>query len=75
MDNITVFKEFWDSYISTLSKQYDRNSDTLNTLKNEDLIFETKVIFIKNTQQKTGKEFSNKELEQIIAIVDSFLKS
>jgi hypothetical protein len=75
MDNITFFKEFWDSYTSILSKQYDKNNDNLNTQKNEDLIFETKEIFIKNTRQKTGKEFSNKELAEITAIVDSFIKS
>lgn len=75
MDNITVFKELWDSYTSILSKQYDKNNDNLNTQKNEDLIFETKVIFIKNTQQKTGKEFSSKELAEITSIVDSFIKS
>ena len=75
MDNITVFKEFWDSYTSILSKQYDKNNDNLNTQKNEDLIFETKVIFIKNTQQKTEKKFSSKELAEITSIVDSFIKS
>lgn len=75
MDNITVFKEFWDSYTSILSKQYDKNNDNLNTQANEDLIFEAKEIFIKNTRQKTGKEFSSKELAEITAIVDSFIKS
>ena len=75
MDNITVFKEFWDSYISILSKQYDRNNDNLNTQKKEDLIFETKELFIKNTRQITGKEFSSKELLEVTAIVDSFIKS
>ncbi len=75
MDNVTVFREFWDSYTSILSKQYDKNNDNLNTQKNEDLIFETKEIFIKNTRQKTGKEFSSNELAEVTAIVDSFIKS
>jgi hypothetical protein len=75
MDNVTIFKEFWDSYTSILSKQYDKNNDNLNTQKNEDLIFETKEIFIKNTRQKTGKESSSKELAEITSIVDSFIKS
>ena len=55
MDNVTIFKEFWDSYTSILSKQHDKNNDNLKNQKNEDLIFETKEIFIKNTRQKTGK--------------------
>lgn len=75
MDNITVFKEFWYSYTAVLSKQYDRNNENLQIEKLEDLIYETKNVFVKNTRQKTGIEFSNLELAEVNEIVDSFIKS
>lgn len=59
MDNNEIFKEFWKSYTSVLSKLYDRTNDNPKIEKLENLIYETKDVFIKNTQQKTGRLFSN----------------
>jgi hypothetical protein len=75
MDNITIFKEFWYSYTEVLSKLYIRNNENFQIEKLEDLIYETKDIFVKNTQQKTGKRFSNIELTEVAKIVDAFIKS
>ena len=75
MDNISIFKEFWFSYIVVLSKVYDRSGENSQLEKHEDLIYETRDIFIKNTEQKTGVEFSNIELAEVNEIVDSFIKS
>lgn len=75
MDNISIFKEFWNSYTEVLSKLNIRNNDNFQIEKLEDLIYETKDIFVKNTQQKTGKEFSNIESAEVNKIVDAFLKS
>ncbi len=75
MDNISIFKEFWFSYAEVLGKIYDKNSKNPQLEKLEDLIYETKNIFIKNTVQKTGREFSNIELAEVTEIIDSFIKS
>jgi hypothetical protein len=75
MNNIEIFKEFWNSYTSVLSKLYDRTNDNPQIEKLEDLIYETKDVFIKNTQQKSGRLFSNLELVEVNKIVDSFIKS
>lgn len=75
MDNVSIFKEFWNSYTAVLSKLYDRTNENQQAEKLEDLIYETKDVFIKNTQQKTGREFSSIELAEITKIVDSFIKS
>lgn len=75
MENIEVFKEFWYSYTAVLSKQYDKSNENLQIENLEDLIYDTKDVFVKNTQQKTGKVFSNLELAEVNKIVDSFIKS
>ncbi len=75
MDNVSIFKEFWFSYIVVLGKIYDISSDNFEIEKLEDLIYETKDVFLKNTQQKTGREFTNLELAEVNKIVDSFMKS
>lgn len=75
MDNIKIFKEFWYPYTEVFSKVYNRNNENIQIEKLEDLIHETKNIFIKNTQQKTGREFSSLELAEVTKIVDSFIKS
>jgi hypothetical protein len=75
MNNISIFKEFWLSYTEVLGKIYNRNSENLQLEKLEDLIYETKDVFIKNTQQKTGVVFSTIELAEVNVIVDSFIKS
>lgn len=75
MDNISIFKEFWNSFTEVLASQYNRNDENNGVEIKEDLIFETKNIFVKNTQQLTGKEFSSLELAEATKIVDAFLKS
>jgi hypothetical protein len=75
MDNILIFKEFWNSYIQVLATQYNRNNENNAVDKQEDLIFETKNVFVKSTQQITGNEFSILELAEVNEIVDIFLKS
>jgi hypothetical protein len=75
MDNIKIFKEFWNSYTTVLLNLYDRNNEDSVAQKLEDLIYETKDVFVKNTSQKTGKEFSSKELAEVATIVASFIKS
>ncbi len=75
MDNISIFKEFWNSYSAVLLKLYDRTNKNLQVEKLEDLIYETKDVFIKNTQKKTGQEFSSIELAEITKLVETFLTS
>lgn len=75
MDNISIFKEFWDSYTAVLSNLYDRNNEDAQIEKLKDLIYETKDVFVENTQQKTGKKFSSLELAEVTEIVDAFIKS
>ena len=75
MNNLDIFKEFWISYTAVLSKLHDRTIDNLQIEKLEDLIYETKDVFIKNTQQKTGRLFLNLKLVEVNKIVDSFIKS
>lgn len=75
MNNLAIFKEFWVSYTSVLSNLYNRAKGNHDIEKLEDLIFETRDIFIKNTVQKTGNLFTNLELAEVNKLVDSFLKS
>lgn len=75
MDNITVFKEFWESFTGVLVTQYNRNNENNKVDKQEDLIFETKNTFVKYTQHITGIEFSSLELAEVNKIVHAFLKS
>lgn len=75
MDNVAVFKEFWNSFTEVLAIQYNRNDENNRVEIQEDLLFETKNIFVKNTQQITGKKFSSLELAEVTKIVDAFLKS
>jgi hypothetical protein len=75
MDNLSIFKEFWFSYTVVLEKIYDRSGDSFQIENIENLVYETKDIFIKNTLQKTGIEFSRIELAEVSKIVDSFIKS
>jgi hypothetical protein len=75
MDNITVFKEFWESFTGVLVTQYNRNNENNKVDKQEDLIFETKNTFVKYTQYITGIEFSSLELAEVNKIVHAFLKS
>ncbi|MCZ2249096.1 MAG: hypothetical protein LC111_10095 [Bacteroidia bacterium] len=75
MDNLSIFKDFWNSFTGVLASQYNRNDENNGVEIKEDLIFETKNIFVKNTQQLTGKEFSSLELAEATKIVDAFLKS
>lgn len=51
MDIISIFKEFWNSYSAVLLKLYYRTNKNLQVEKLEDLIYETKDVFIKNTQK------------------------
>lgn len=55
MVNIKILKDFWTTYTTVLSNLYNKTYENLQIEKIEDLIYETKDIFIKNTQQKTGK--------------------
>lgn len=75
MTNLVIFKEFWISYTSVLSNLYNRAKGKHDIEKLEDLIYDTRDIFIKNTVQKTGNLFTNLELAEVNKLVDSFLKS
>lgn len=44
MENIEVFESFWDEYINTFKKIWNRDLDDENI---EKLIYETKDIFVK----------------------------
>jgi hypothetical protein len=56
-------------------KTCNRSDENLQVQNIEDLIYKTKDIFIKNTIQKTGKEFSSIELAEVNKIVNEFFKS
>ncbi len=75
MDNVTVFKEIWASNTSSLFKVYNRNLEGDELKRSENIIYECMKTCIKNTQIKTGKEFTSIELAEVTKIVDIFLKS
>jgi hypothetical protein len=72
MENIEVFESFWDEYINTFKKIWNRDLDDENI---EKLIYETKDIFVKNTVQITGIKFTSKDLAKIEIIVEALFKS
>jgi hypothetical protein len=75
MDNVKIFKEFWASNTSNLSKIYNRNLEGDELERSENLIYESMKECIKNTQLKTYNEFTSLELAEVTKIVDSFIKS
>jgi hypothetical protein len=72
MENIEVFENFWDEYINTFKKIWNRDLDDENI---EKLIYETKDIFLKNTVQITGIKFTSNDLAKIEIIVEALFKS
>ena len=72
MNNIEIFNNFWIDYESLFKDIWNRNSDDENL---EKLIYDSKDIFIKNTIQMTGIEFTLIELEEINKMVEEFFKS
>ncbi|WP_396165472.1 hypothetical protein [Flavobacterium sp.] len=72
MNNIDVFNSFWNDYEILFRDIWNRNSDDEIL---EKLIYDSKDIFIKNTIQITGVEFTLVEVEEINEIVEEFFKS
>lgn len=72
MNNIKVFSNFWNGYTNTFREIWDRDLDDENL---ENLIDETKDIFVKNTVQITGEEFTSIDLAEIAKLVEDFFKS
>ena len=72
MKNIDVFNSLWNDYEDLFKDIWNRNSDDEIL---EKLIYDSKDIFIKNTIQITGVEFTLIELEEINKIVEEFFKS
>ena len=72
MKNIDVFNSLWNDYEDLFKDIWNRNSDDEIL---EKLIYDSKDIFIKNTIQITGVEFTLVEVEEINEIVEEFFKS
>ena len=71
MENIKVFNELWNLYSSFLAT----NKAQLSNEKLEDMAFECRDKFVRDSSKITKTPFSNEELLEAYNIVDLFLKA